>query len=563
MTRISRKKFLQQSALGMGSVLLFQGLGLSACRKADGYVTARTIHGKIRGIREGGVNIFKGIPYTGRVSGDRRFNRPAPLEPWSGVRDALRLGNPAIQAPNQTYGIDEPEYAEDCLFLNVWTPANDNKKRLVMFYNHGGGFSTGSGGSVAQDGANLARYFDVVVVQTNHRLNIFGFLYLGEIAGEEYKTSGNNGILDIVDGLKWVNQNIEEFGGDPGNVMIFGESGGGSKTSCLYAMPCAADYFNKASIESGPGIQMTPLESAAETANLVLSELGIERSGWRKLLELPVDEIFGVQSKVQRVAARLVASRPQSAVKPRGLMMSRLGGFGAVVDRVSLPINPFDPTAPEISRNKPLMVGWNEDEYTFMLMMGGGADKSLFTMDFDGLYQRLQPRFGNDTQLIIDTYRKNRPDANPTNIFIEISSVTMMGLGSIEIAERKTVQGGAPGYLYNFGYKSEVKIKDTDYPIGTPHAMDIAFKFNNVREDSPGNVSGMAGSRPESYKASSNFAELWTTFARTGKPAAEDQPDWPAYDLEKRPTYRIDTECKVIYDRNKPERELWTELDYL
>ena len=237
-------------------------------------MTVEISHGKIRGIRTEGVNIFKGIPYAGRISGDRRFRRPAPLEPWKGVRDAIRLGTPAMQSPKTVYGIDEPQPGEDCLFLNVWTPANDNKKRPVMFYNHGGGFSTGSGGSAGQDGANLARYFDVVVVETNHRLNIFGYLYLGDVAGEDYKTSGNNGMLDIVDGLKWVNQNIAEFGGDPDNVMIWGESGGGAKTSCLYAMPSAAEYFNKASIESGPGVMMTPVETAIETTNLLLK--GIE-----------------------------------------------------------------------------------------------------------------------------------------------------------------------------------------------------------------------------------------------------------------------------------------------
>jgi para-nitrobenzyl esterase len=561
MNKISRKQFLQRSAMGMGSVLLFQGWGLSACSETDGYVTANTSYGKIRGIRERGVNIFKGIPYAGRVSGDRRFNRPAPLEPWPGIRDALRLGNPAIQAPNQTYGIDEPEYAEDCLFLNVWTPANDRKKRPVMFYNHGGGFATGSGGSVAQDGANLARYFDVVVVETNHRLNIFGFLYLGEVAGKEYKTSGNNGMLDIVDGLKWVNQNIAEFGGDPGNVMIFGESGGGSKTSCLYAMPGAAKYFNKASIESGPGIRMTPIESAIVTTNLLLKVLNIDPKDWRKLLELPADQIYAAQAVVRKAADELASARPPSYERSRGIGGSRIGEFSPVVDGIALPVNPFDPTAPEISRDKPLIVGWNEDEYTFMLMRGG--DASLFNMDFDGLQERLKQRFGEDTQLIIDTYRKDRPEATPIQIFIEISSVTMMGLGSIEIVEKKTIQKGAPAYLYNFGYKSEVKIKGTDYPIGTPHAMDIAFKFNNVREDGFNNASGMAGSRPESYKASHNFAELWTTYARTGKPGAEGQPEWPPYDLDKRPTYRIDTECQVIYDRNKAERELWTSLGYI
>ena len=236
--------------MGAGSFLLLgcKPKGGDALPEDGAYVTAETAYGKVRGIRELGVNIFKGIPYAGSVSGANRFGRPAPLTPWSGVRDALQLGTPAMQLPTTVYGKDEPAPGEDCLFLNVWTPANDGAKRPVVFYNHGGGYATGSGGSLAQDGANLARHFDVVVVETNHRLNIFGFLYLGAIAGEEYATSGNNGILDIVEGLKWVKTNIAQFGGDPDNVMICGESGGGYKTSILYGMPAAAPYFNKASI---------------------------------------------------------------------------------------------------------------------------------------------------------------------------------------------------------------------------------------------------------------------------------------------------------------------------
>jgi para-nitrobenzyl esterase len=554
---ISRREFLKNSALGFGSVLLISPHGFSGTDTSLEFVKAKTSYGKIRGIRERGVNIFKGIPYAGRVSGDRRFGRPAPLEPWKGVRDTLRLGNPAIQSPNSTYGINEPAYSEDCLFLNIWTPATDNKKRPVMFYNHGGGFNTGSGGSASQDGANLARHFDVVVVETNHRLNIFGYLYLGEVAGKEYQTSGNNGMLDIIDGLKWVNENIAEFGGDPNNVMIFGESGGGAKTSCLYAMPGAAAYFNKASIESGPGIRMTPMELAAETTELLFKELNIAQKDWRKLLEIPADQIFALQARVAKAAA----GRPVSNTISRGIGSSRVGGFSPVVDGIALPSHPFDPAAPAISHNKPLMVGWNEDEYAFFVM--SGSDTSIFNLDLDGLSQKLNPRFKENTGLIIDTYRKSRPDATPSNIYIEIMSVTMMGLGSIEIAEKKVRENGAPAYLYNFGYKSEVKIKNTDYPLGTPHAMDIAFKFNNVREDGQKNASGLAGSRPESYKASLNFAELWTTFARIGKPGAKGQPDWTAYDLINRPTYRIDTVCSVLNDRNKMERELWTSLGYI
>ncbi len=164
--------------------------GYSFLRQPE-YVDVEISYGKLRGVRERDVNIFKGIPYAGSVSGERHFRSPVPLQPWTGIREALQLGHPSIQVPNQTYGIDEPEPAEDCLVLNIWTPGIDNKKRPVMFYNHGGGFSTGSGGSVPQDGANLARAFDVVVVQTNHRLGLLGYLYLDELAGEEYKGSGN------------------------------------------------------------------------------------------------------------------------------------------------------------------------------------------------------------------------------------------------------------------------------------------------------------------------------------------------------------------------------------
>ncbi len=253
--------------------------------------------GKIRGIRNHGVNIFKGIPYGGRVSGERRFRRPAELEPWAGVRDALQLGAPAIQPPRR----GEPEPAEDCLFLNVWTPANDRQPRPVMFYSHGGGFVGGSGGAPIQDGANLARNFDVVVVQTNHRLGLLGFLFLDDLAGADYAGSGNQGILDIVLGLEWVNKNIAAFGGDPHNVMIFGESGGGAKTSCLYAMPAAAPFFNKASIESGPGVRMYTREMAARTTSLVLKELNIAEKDWRKLLEVPAADLLRVQAKFRPV----------------------------------------------------------------------------------------------------------------------------------------------------------------------------------------------------------------------------------------------------------------------
>jgi para-nitrobenzyl esterase len=512
-------------------------------------IEVETSHGKLRGLRENGVNIFKGVPYAGQVSGDRRFRRPAALEPWTGVRDALQLGAPAIQAPRQ----NEPEPAEDCLFLNLWTPANDHLKRPVMFYNHGGGFVIGSGGSPIQDGANLARSFDVVVVQTNHRLGLLGFLYLDELAGADFAGSGNQGLLDIVAALRWVSQNIAAFGGDPGNVMIFGESGGGAKTSCLYAMPEAAPFFNKASIESGPGVRMYPPELASQATELVLRELDIASKDWRRLLEVPAAELLRVQSKFPPIPPYREGNKPGGITEPFP------GGFGPVVDGAVLPAHPFDPTAPAISLNKPLLTGWNEDEYTFFAWQS--HDTSAFHLDFPNLEARLAGQFGMDTQRIIAAYRSAMPSASPADIYVAIASITMMGLGSVEIAEKKAAQGGAPVYLYQFGYKSEMKIPGTDYPLGTPHAMDITFKFNNETPDT--HFEFLSGSRPERYIASHTMAGLWASFARTGRPSSDGAPEWPAFNLVDRPSLRIDTRCEVIYDRYREELAMWRSIGHL
>jgi para-nitrobenzyl esterase len=541
MHTIDRRAFLSSMSL-MSAALATPGFVFSSNKKQEEYIIAEITHGKIKGTRLNGVNIFKGVPYGGRVSGDHRFRRPAPLEHWTGVRDSLQLGAPAIQAPRR----NEPAPAEDCLFLNIWTPGNDNMKRPVMFYSHGGGYVVGSGGSAGQDGANLARNFNVVVVETNHRLGLLGFLYLDELAGADYAGSGNMGLLDITAGLKWVNENIGVFGGDANNVMIFGESGGGGKTSCLYAIPEAEPYFNKASIESGPGVHMTPKETAELTTAMVLQQLNIDPKDWRKLLEVPAADLLALQSKMP-------------PVPPNSPKASRAGGFGPIVDGIVLPHHPFDPTAPEISRNKPLMAGWNEDEIAFFLWER--HDTSFATLDFASLQTKLEPQFGADTTQIIATYRKSRPNATAPDIFIAISSVTMMGLGTVDIADKKVKQNGAAMYLYNFGYKSEVKIPGTDYPMGTPHAMDISFKFNNEQPGSGPSFFG--GNRPERFIASHHMAELWTTFARTGKPAAKDVPDWPAYNLVDRPTMRIDTQCEVIRNRWKEEFDMWRAIGRL
>ncbi len=541
MNPFSRREFLKTTSLAVVPGILLPRSVYGICGQEAEYKVVETAAGRLRGYREEGVNIFKGVPYAGHVSGQNRFLKAGPVSPWAGIKDALQLGFPSIQPPHQTYGLNEPDPAEDCLVLNIWTPANDNKKRAVMVYNHGGGFRTGSGGSVSQDGANLARMYDVVVVATNHRLGLLGFLYLDEIAGDEYKGSGNRGVQDIAVALEWIHENITQFGGDPENVMIFGESGGGMKTSSLYAMPEAEPYFNKASIESGPGVELILKENARQTTLRVLEYLNISPGNWRKLLEVPADKLLEAQEKIPKTPNPLSGGF-------RGIGNSGAGSFGAVKDGYLIPEHPFEPTAPGISKKKPLMVGWNEDEYIFFAMTSG--DKEVFTLSEKQLKERLERDYGENADLIRKTYHEANPEKTPGEIYIAIRSIMMMGLGSITIAERKAMQGGAPAYLYNFGYKSNARIPGTEFEFGTMHALDIPFKFYNVEE-------GMAGTRPNRYEASKNMTAFWTNFAKIGKPLAPGQPSWPAYNLTSRPTMRIDVHCEVIRDRFKAEREMW------
>src|SRR5438309_4235301 len=358
-------------------------------------VEAKTAYGRLRGKRTGDLVTFKGIPYAGPVSRENRFKAAPPLQPWTGVRDAFTPGPPAFQPNKPSFGVDEPVPSENCLVLNIWTPAADQRRRPVMFYNHGGGFVVGSGSTWYQDGSNVARQYDVVVVASNHRLGLLGYLFLADLAGEEYATSGNQGILDIAAALKWVRENIEAFGGDPHNVMVFGESGGGAKSSCIYALPVAKDYFNKASIESGPGVRMTPRDMATETAKMVLSELGLSDKEVPKLKEVPAERLGDVQAVVEKKApGNLTLSGGR-----KGMVVSRPGGFGPVVDGTYLPNHPFDPTAPAISRDKPLMVGTNKDEMAFFLLERKDNNAAMLTED--GLKSRVSKELGENASTIL------------------------------------------------------------------------------------------------------------------------------------------------------------------
>lgn len=510
-------------------------------------VTVETAEGRLRGARVGGVNVFLGVPYGASVSGANRFKPARSAEPWAGVRDALALGTPSLQSPKTVYGLNEPAPGEDCLVLNVWAPASGGGGKPVMFYCHGGGFTTGSAGSTAQDGSNIAREHDVVVVATNHRLGLLGYLYLGELGGVEYAGSGNQGLSDIVLGLNWVRRNITAFGGDPGNVMIFGESGGGAKSSCLYAMPSTAPLFAKAAIQSGPAVRIGSPETAAKTTRLFLEKLGLEPADWRKLLEVPGPKLLEAQSEL----------------KPEGRLMGlhgiadfTAGGYGPILDGDLLPRHPFDPDAPPVARDKPLIVGWLDREAAFFAWTDHDVD--AFRLNAEGLRKRLAALAPRPAEVdrIIEAYRSDRPGADPSDLWLAVDSERIMGAGSIAIAERKAAQGGAPVYYYNLAYKTNRKMDGTDQELGAMHAIDIPLVFDNA-----GPTTTLAGSRPDRLEAARNMSALWTSFARSSRPSAPGQPAWPAYTLAERATMVIDAECSVVDDRYGAERKLWRALD--
>lgn len=567
---LNRRQFLAQGSMTMtalaGAAWSKPRLGFAQTDRTE-YVTVKTAYGRVRGRRQGDLVTFKGIPYAGPVSGAHRFKAAPLLQPWTGVKDALRLGAPSWQPGKSYFGTDEPSPDENCLFLNIWTPAADGRKRPVMFYNHGGGFFKGSGGALYQDGGNLARTYDVVVVATNHRLGLLGYLFLGDLGGEEYATSANQGLLDMREGLKWVHENIEAFGGNPNNVMIFGESGGGLKTSCLYALPSAEKYFHKASIESGPGVRMMNRETATETTRKTLQGLGLDKSEWRKLLEVPVDKLMEVQTAVgQRSSGGFPLSE---TLRGNGWKLN--GNFSAVVDGSILPHDPFYPEAPAFSRNKPLMVGTNQDETTFIWFQAKSTN--IFNLTDEKLKMRLDQELGADADLVFTTYRQIRPKASAGDLYTAITTACMFWLPSIRIAERKYVQRGAPVYMYLFTHQSNFIIPGTTHSIGAPHAVEIPYKFDNIHpigEKSHGDaqlpfsndvMDAMVGTDPDRQTVAQNMSQMWTTFARTGQPAAKGQPAWPAYTALTRTTMQIDAECKAVHDPYGQERSLLEHLD--
>ena len=504
-----------------------------------------TTAGKIRGSSHNGIHSFRGVPYGSPTWGPGRFVPATRPVPWPGVRSSLsfgpicpqgNLGSPA-QGDNSApadedqfllYRITERQ-AEDCLRLNVWTPEiNGSRKRPVMVWLHGGGFTGHSGsGLLAYDGHNLARRGDVVVVTSNHRLNLLGYLNLAGAAGEKYAASGNIGMLDIVAMLEWVRDNISNFGGDPGNVTVFGQSGGGGKVSTLMAMSAGKGLFHRAVVQSGPLLRLATLEESARFSHAFLAELNLSQSGIDRIQTMPLDALYA--------ASRSAASKLGGDSRAPGGRRPAFG-FRPVVDGKVIAAHPFDPVAPAVSAGVPLLIGTNLNEFIH------GVDRpdadSLTNQD---LLKQFNSRYGAKAQAIVDSLRREYPWAKPFDIF-SIAGNTIRETSATQ-ARRKAALGAAPAYVYLFGWQ-------TPMLDGRPrafHSCEISFVFNNA--DLCLNYSG---GTPEALELSRKVSGAWVSFARTGDPNHSGLPKWAPAGEGKLPVMYFDNTCVV---KNDPESE--------
>ena len=475
-----------------------------------------TSNGPVRGYVEDGLDVFKGLRYGAPPVGLARFKPPARPGAWSEPADATAYGAPAIQSglapgerrtsPGDPPAPDEPASSEDCLFLNVWTPGLDAKARPVMVWLHGGGFANGSGGAAMYDGGALARKGDVVTVTVNHRLNVFGYLHLAEVFGPDYAQSGVAGMLDIVQALEWVRDNIAAFGGDPRNVTIFGESGGGWKVSLLLAMPGARGLFHKAVIQSGPGLTGKPIGEADKVARQLLAELGVDTP--EKLAALPTEVISRASVKVPGDVMRL---------------------FTPVIDGTALPRHPFEPDASPLNADVPVLIGTNKDESTLFML----GHPKFGEFDEADLAKHARTAAGDKADALVASLRAAYPDYSPTHLASGCATATGMWAGSIKLAERKAAQGAAPVWMYMLTWETPV----SRGRLRSPHALEIPLVFDNVEK-----ARNFVGRGDEPQAVADQMSDAWLAFVRSG------DPGWPAYDAQDRTTKLFDVESRIVND---------------
>lgn len=524
-------------------------------------IIVETRAGRVGGTTSGGVHSFKGIPYGGPTGGENRFKPPRPPQPWRDVRDATRYGPTAPQRTFAEMGGSratdpaavarmtvfagllqgmagqEPAQSEDCLVLNVWTGGLDTRtSRAVMVWLHGGAFESGSGSWPLYDGTPLASRGDAVVVTLNHRLGVLGFLSLDEIGDPQYAGSGNAGMLDILLALEWVRDNIAAFGGDPDKVLVFGGSGGASKTATLLGMPAARGLFQRGALLSGPMTHVRTAESAAAITRQLLDRLNIPAPGFHKLHEVPYATLLAQSAHL----AVPISDGLAAAATPEAFMPMQ-----PAIDGVTLPAHPMDDGCP-YGTGVAMLVGSTKDDMK-MLMLGLPWFGNLTT---DGLEKVAQATFGQLAQPMLAQYRRALPEADPTAIACQFVTDRVMWAGAIDWAERKVTGASAPVYMYRFDFETPVM----GGVLGATHGGDIPFALNNYT------YTPVAGERPENAAMGSTVSEAFVRFAHTGNPNHPGLPAWRPYTPSDRSTMIFDSRSRVENDPNAPLRELYAKL---
>jgi para-nitrobenzyl esterase len=501
----------------------------------ENIAVVNTDAGKVRGYIRNHIYTYKGIPY-GEAN---RFEPAQKPKPWTGIRSSMSYG-PVAPVPDYAMEVqDESEFVfhydwgnqnEDCLRLNIWSPGiADGKKRPVLFWIFGGGYTSGSSQEMpSYDGESLAKTGDVVVVSINHRLNALGFLDLSAY-GEKYKHSANLGILDIRTALEWVKSNIENFGGDPGNVTIFGQSGGGAKINTLMSMPSVKGLFHKAINESGAySLNIPDKETSQAIAAAVLNELHLEPSQADSLQRIP----FATLVEAGKNALRSVETKMNAAGKtfpPLGLR------WGPSIDGEDIPYQPLSKESLEVSKDVPLMIGTVKNEFTSFIY--GGLNKAPLAK----ITEVIKQQQGAKADAYIAAVKKAWPKDTLPSDLIDVDVIFRPG--AVEQANAKSaVPGGAPVYMYLFTWQSPVM----DGKYKAVHTMEIPFVFNNIQR-----CEEITGGNKDAYTLADKVSKAWINFARNGNPNHKGLPQWPAYNSANTATMHFDNSCEVMPQMDK------------
>ena len=520
MDRIRRR--LLQTSVALGLAATTPGFAASGIERSS----ARTRSGRIFGLRDNGVHVFRGIPY-GADTAVHRFQPPRREEPWRGARDAIAFG------PSAPQGGDDGPGSEDCLYLNVTTPGlRDGKRRPILFYIHGGAFSNGSGSSPLYDGRQLCMHGDVVVVTVNHRLNAFGYLYLGEF-DDRFAESGNVGQLDLIAALQWVREHAAEFGGDAGNVSVFGQSGGGAKIATLMAMPAARGLFHRAWTMSGQQVTAAGPRAAAQRAKLYMDALGAR----------DVDALLGLPMPALVQALR---TRDPSRVEDTSLY------FGPVLAGASLPRHPFWPDAPSQSSGIPMVIGNTRDETRAFL----GNDPANFSLGWDDLPERLRKQqfVDLDPREVIAEYRRLYPHYTPSEVFFAATTAGRSWRGAVEELEARA-RAGNNTWAYQLDW-----YPDTDEGRRTRafHTLDIPLVFDTIAQ--PGS---RTGTTDEARNVAATMRDALLAFARSGDPRTGATAAWSPYSLPRRETMVFGTRPVMRDDPRGGERRLYQRVPFV